>query len=83
MVAIERIDIILTIDLFIHKRNSREIRDIARVVHGCLRVKSDQNHREREHGILSGNFSANKLVGGKPMDHSADGRNQEWTDFVG
>lgn len=43
MVAIERIDIILTIDLFIHKRNSREIRDIARVVHGCLRVKSDQN----------------------------------------
>jgi hypothetical protein len=43
MVAIERIDIPLTIDLFIHKRNSREIRDIARVVHECLRVKNDQN----------------------------------------
>src|SRR4030095_4679169 len=52
MVAIEGIDIILTIDLFIHRRNSREIRDIARVVHGCLRVKSDRNQ------IASGNTAS-------------------------
>jgi len=43
IVPIERIEITLTSNLFIHKRNSREIRNIARVVHERLRVKSDQN----------------------------------------